>query len=269
MLHAVLGAGVFTVTEPTVGGISGFVVGLLGPDVIGVIGYMGAIFYVGTYLLLQLGVIRGDGYLYPLLNLIASGSVLISLAAHFNPFSAFIETSWVTISVMGIARHWYVMNYLTLSEEEGQVAAVLTPGLKKDRAKRLLRLGRFVDAPPETHIATEGEVLKDLSLVVDGHCRIERGGQTVAILRQGALVGELTYATGAPATASVVVAEPSRLFQIDCAQLRAFLVKNEDIAAALEGSITGDLRRKLHETTRRLSEHVSAQAQGTAQQHRG
>jgi CRP-like cAMP-binding protein len=269
MLRAVLGTGVLNVTEPALGGISGFVVGLLGLEAISYIGYMGAIFYVGTYLLLQLGLIRGDGYLYPSLNLIASGSVLISLSAHFNPFSAFIETSWVTISLMGIARHWYVMNFLTLSEEEAQVAAVLTPGLKKDRAKRLLRLGRFVDAPAEMRIATEGEALKDLSLVVEGHCRIERGGQTVAILRQGALVGELTYATGAPATASVVVAEPSRLFQTDCAQLRAFLVKNEDIAAALEGSITGDLRRKLSETTRRLSEHVTAQTQGAAQQRQG
>ena len=106
MLRAVLGTGVLNVTEPALGGISGFVVGLLGLEAISYIGYMGAIFYVGTYLLLQLGLIRGDGYLYPSLNLIASGSVLISLSAHFNPFSAFIETSWVTISLMGIARHW-------------------------------------------------------------------------------------------------------------------------------------------------------------------
>jgi CRP-like cAMP-binding protein len=69
----------------------------------------------------------------------------------------------------------------------------------------------------------------------------------------------LTYATGAPATASVVVAEPTRLFQVDCAALRSFLQKNEDIAAAIEGSITVDLRRKLAETTRRLSDQTQAQ----------
>jgi CRP-like cAMP-binding protein len=246
-------------SELATGGISGLVIGLLGPEAIEVIGYIGAIFYVGTYLLLQLGIIRGDGYLYPSLNLIASGSVLISLSAHFNPFSAFIETSWVTISLIGIARHWYVKNYVNLSPEEQRVAETLTPGLPKDRAKRLLRLGRFLDAPPETRIAEEGLPLTDLSLIIDGHCRIERGAQTVALLRNGALVGELTYATGAPATASVVVAEPTRLFQVDCAALRSFLQKNEDIAAAIEGSITVDLRRKLAETTRRLSDQTQAQ----------
>ncbi len=240
------------------GGISGFMLDLLGAETITVIGYIGAIFYVGTYLILQLGLIKGEGYLYPFLNLIASGSVLISLSQHFNPFSAFIETSWITISLMGLARHWYVTNYLNLSDEEQQAANVLTPGLKKDRAKRMLRLGRFIDAAPETRIAEEGRPLKDLSLVISGHCRIERSGQIVALLRDGALVGELTYATGEPATASVVVAEPSRLFQVDCGALRQFLAKNEDIAMALEGSVSGDLRRKLADTTRRLSEFTTS-----------
>jgi CRP-like cAMP-binding protein len=250
-------------TEEAPAGISAFMLHLLGAETITAIGYIGAIFYVGTYLILQLGLIKGDGYLYPFLNLIASGSVLISLSQHFNPFSAFIETSWVTISVLGIARHWYVINYLNLSDEEQRAANVLTPGLKKDRARRLLRLGRFLDAEPGLLLAQENQPLKDLSLVVSGHCRIERAGQTVAMLRDGALVGELTYATGAPATASVIVTEPSRLFQVDCVALRQFLQKNEDIAAALEASVSGDLRRKLAETTRRLSDFTSGAGQPT------
>ncbi len=241
--------------DPAAGGLSGIILGVLGTEVIGAIGIVGVVFYIGAYLCLQLGLIRGDGYLFPVLNLIASGSILVSLSQNYNPFSAFIETAWVTISLIGITRIWFVARYVNLSPEEQQVANTLTPGLKKDRVKRLLRLGRFLDAAPELRIAEEGRPLKDLTLLITGHCRIERGSQTVALLRDGALVGELTYATGAPATASVVVAEPSRLFQVDCAALRAFLLKNDDIAAALEGSITVDLRRKLAETTRRLSEH--------------
>ncbi|MFZ5710119.1 MAG: Crp/Fnr family transcriptional regulator [Pseudomonadota bacterium] len=241
-----------------VGPISGFVVAALGADLIGYIGVLGVFFYIGSYLALQLGLIRGDGYPYPVLNLIGSGSVLISLSTHFNPFSAFIETSWVTISLIGIARHWFVMRYVRLSEDEQRVAGVLVPRLKKDRAKRFLRLGRFVDAEAGLALATEGQPLRDLSLVVRGHCRIERRGQLVAVLRDGALVGELTYATGAPATASVVVADRTLLFQIDCGDLRAFLARNPDIAAELEASITGDLRGKLAEATRRLSEQAGA-----------
>jgi CRP-like cAMP-binding protein len=238
------------------GPIAGTVVGLLGEPLIGWIGIVGVVFYIGSYLALQLGLLKGEGYTYPILNLIGSGSVLISLSTHFNPFSAFVETSWVTISCIGILRHWFVTTYVRLSEEEGQVAAILLPGLKKDRAKRLLALGRFIDAPPELRLASEDAPIRDLSVVVRGHCRIERRGQVVALLRDGALVGELTYATGAPATATVVVAEPSRLFQIDCGALRGYLARNADVAAALETAITGDLRGKLAEATRRLSENV-------------
>lgn len=242
--------------EMEYGPISGAVVSLLGTDLIGWIGIVGVVFYIGSYLALQLGLLKGDGYTYPVLNLIGSGSVLISLSTHFNPFSAFVETSWVTISCIGILRHWFVTRYIRLSDEEAQVAAILVPELKKDRAKRLLALGRFIDAPPGLRIATEGAPIRDLSVVVHGHCRIEQRDKVVALLRDGALVGELTYATGAPATATVVVADPSRLFQIDCGSLRGHIARNADVAAALETAITGDLRGKLAEATRRLSERV-------------
>lgn len=237
--------------EPT--GLSDLVVLLLGPGLIGVIGIIGVVFYIGAYIALQLGLIRGDGYLFPSLNLIASGSILISQSVNFNPFATFIESSWVTISCVGIARIWFVKRFVNLSPEEQQVASILVPKSKKDRAKRLLRIGRFVDASDGSRIADEGLPLRDLALLVRGHCRIEHGGKTVAILRDGALVGELTYATGAPATASVIVGEPSRLFLVNCVELRSFLAKNSDLALELESAITGDLRTKLAETTRRLS----------------
>lgn len=233
-------------------GLSALVVSLLGPDLIGIIGIIGVVFYIGAYLALQLGLIRGDTYLFPSLNLVASGSILISLSINFNPFAAFIETSWVTISCIGIARVWFVKHFVNLSAEEQQVAAILVPRAKKDRAKRLLRIGRFIDANEGLRIAEEGLPLEDLSLLVRGHCRIEHGGRTVAISRDGALVGELTYATGAPATASVIVGERSRLFLINCKVLRGFLSKNPDLALELESAITGDLRAKLTDTTRRL-----------------
>ncbi|MFN0115684.1 MAG: Crp/Fnr family transcriptional regulator [Paracoccaceae bacterium] len=241
-------------TASELGPVSGFVVGLLGAGTIEYIGIVGVFFYIGSYLALQLSLVRGDGYLYPTLNLIGSGSVLISLSTHFNPFSAFIESAWVTISLIGIARHWIVTRFMRLTPEEKRVADILLPGLKADRAKRFLRLGRFLDAAPGTRIADEGRALRDLSLLIHGHCRIERRGQTVAILRDGALVGELTYATGAPATATVVVAEPTRFFQIDCVALRAYLARNPDVSAVMESAMTGDLRGKLAEATRRLSE---------------
>ena len=218
------------------------------------LGAFGVLVYVGAYLALQLGVIRGDGYAFPALNLAASLAILVSLGQHFNPFSATIEIAWTVISIIGITRLYLVSRYVRLDADEQIVASTLIPGLTKDRARSLLALGRFTDVAAGSELAREGAPLADLSLVIDGVCRIDRGGLTLAAIRDGALVGELTYATGRPATASVLAEVSTRVFQIECVALRAFLAKNPDIAREMEMSISGDLRDKLIDTTRRLAE---------------
>lgn len=54
------------------------------PQISTMIGVFGAGLYILGYFLLQLGIIRGNGALYPLLVIVAAGSVLISMAEHFN-----------------------------------------------------------------------------------------------------------------------------------------------------------------------------------------
>lgn len=218
-----------------------------------VIGAVGVVLYVGAYLALQLGLLRGQGYLYPTLNLIASGSVLISLTRDFNPFSATIEICWVTISIIGISRIFIVHRFISLSDEQAEVARRIVPSLKKDRVRRLMRLGRFVDAPEGTVLTVQGEAVADLVMVMDGLCSIDRGGLHIGSISVGALVGELTLFSGAPATATVTTVTPSRLFLIERKALLAFLVRNPDALADMERSVAGDLRMKLTETTTRLS----------------
>jgi CRP-like cAMP-binding protein len=151
-----------------------------------------------------------------------------------------------------------VRNYIHLTPEQTAVVQVLAPGLSKDLARRLLRLGRFEDAAPGLPLAQEGVPLQDLTLLLTGHARVDRGGQTVATVRAGGLVGEMTYATGAAATASVMVDAPSRLFRLDCTALRAFLARNPEIASRMEMAVTGDLRTKLDRTTAALRSQSGA-----------
>ena len=59
-----------------------------------VAGYGGVAFYLGSYGLLQLGVLRGNSYTYAALNLLAAALVLVSLFRNWNLFSAIIQISW-------------------------------------------------------------------------------------------------------------------------------------------------------------------------------
>lgn len=69
-----------------------------------IIGTIGVVIGLTAYFLLQAGRLRGDGMLFPVLNLIGATLIAISLLWHWN-FAAFmLEAAWMLISMYGIAR---------------------------------------------------------------------------------------------------------------------------------------------------------------------
>ena len=216
-------------------------------------GILGVAVYVVSYFALQAGFLRGNGYAYPALNLLAAVAILASLSNDFNLFAASIQAIWIAISVVGIARLWAVRRFLTLSDDDRGAALALVPGLAKDRARKFLRLGRWIDCAPGAVLADEGTAVGSLSYIAEGRCRIDHRGVPVAAIGPGGMIGEMTYQTGAPATATVVAATPVRVLRIEAGMLRDFLERNEDVAEALERAVAGDLRYKLAATTRALS----------------
>ena len=72
-------------------------------------------------------------------------------------------------------------------------------------------------------------------------------------------IGEITYLSGEPATATAKVIEKMHLIRFEADKLRAFLQKNPDIGAILEQNMANHLRSKLVS----MSETAS-QAPGTA-----
>lgn len=218
------------------------------------VGALGLALYIGSFLALQLGLIRGVGYLYAFLNLLAASCVLVSLLEHFNLFAAIIQSAWILISIIGIARLYLVHRYLSLTGDERAAAHRLVPRLPKDRVRKLLAQGAWTDAVPGHVLATEGRPVENLVFVAEGVCRIEVGGVTVATVGPGGIIGEMTYLTGQPATATVIVETPARLLAFDRRRLGAFLDRHEDIGAELEQGIAGDLRGKLAATSRALAE---------------
>lgn len=222
-------------------------------DFLDIIGTLGVFGYVGAYLALQLGFLKGDGYIFPSINLVASLAVMFSLTRDFNPFSVTIEICWSVISIIGITRIYLVSRFINLSDEEAEVARRIVPSLKKDQAKKFLKLGKFVDSQEGRILTKQGETVIDIAMIMSGMCNVERGGTHIATLSIGALVGELTLSTGAPATATVRTVVPSRLFLVNRMALLKFLQQNPEAAADIERSIAGDLRLKLTDTSTRLS----------------
>lgn len=71
-----------------------------------VVGLFGVVLTLLAYLALQARRMSGDGFMYPLLNLIGAGAILVSLIydTHTNLSAFAIESAWCVISLYGIYR---------------------------------------------------------------------------------------------------------------------------------------------------------------------
>ena len=74
------------------------------PELAGLAGFA---LYMGSYALLSAGILDCRTYAYAAMNLAAAACVLVSLTESFNLASALIQSSWVAISLFGLARLWH------------------------------------------------------------------------------------------------------------------------------------------------------------------
>jgi hypothetical protein len=70
------------------------------------IGNIGVVVLMVTYLMLQLNKLSSDGLAYSVLNAAGAGLIVISLLSDFNLSALVIEVFWVLISFVGIYRYF-------------------------------------------------------------------------------------------------------------------------------------------------------------------
>jgi len=70
------------------------------------VGLVGIVMIVGSYLLLQTGKIRSDDLNYSVFNGLGALCILYSIAFAFNLSAFLVETFWAIISVVGLVRYF-------------------------------------------------------------------------------------------------------------------------------------------------------------------
>lgn len=69
-----------------------------------IVGIAGVALIAGSYLLLQLERIESRDPMYPAMNALGAGLVLVSLVFDFNLSAFVIESFWIVISLIGLYR---------------------------------------------------------------------------------------------------------------------------------------------------------------------
>lgn len=218
-----------------------------------VLGLVGVVVYVGAYFALQLGLVRGQGYLYASLNTAAACCMLLSLTQNFNLSSAVIQVVYIAISVFGMARFYLLTHSIRFTDEERGFLDAVAPNLTKWQARRLLDLGVWQTRPAGTVLAEEGRPVSHFHYLADGAADVAVDAGRVAELGSGSMIGEMSCLNGVPASATVTLTEPSRVFGIDVKALNAYLARNQPVRHELESRFAGHIGQKLMRANAALS----------------
>ncbi|MEO0634537.1 MAG: cyclic nucleotide-binding domain-containing protein [Pseudomonadota bacterium] len=223
-------------------------------------GFAGVAFYLGAYGALQFGLVRGNGYPYALLNLAAAALVLVSLFASWNLFSAIIQISWISLSIIGMLRVWILTRGLRFNAEEQDLLNAHFPTLRKIDARTMLRAGHWRDLAPGDALTEQTLPVTQLSYIHTGGVDIEVGGQIIADVGPGGFIGEMGCMASAPASATVRVNQPTRIFAISSDALRRLVRRNPDLRPHLELAFSGNTRAKLMATNAKLEQSLKSHA---------
>ncbi len=224
-----------------------------------IFGLIGVIVYISSYFSLQAGIVKGEGYLYASLNTVAATCVLLSLVNNFNLSSTIIQVTYIAISIFGMTRFYLLSHKIEFNSEERAFLSIAAPNLQKLHARKLLDLGNWQTTEVEFPLTNEGETITHLHFLLDGEAAVSVSGKRIANLDACSLVGEISYLSKMPASASVTLTKPSRLFSIDTAILDKFLIRNQQVRSELEASIANQISGKLI----RANKTLLAQVEGT------
>lgn len=234
-------------------------------DTYQIAGIAGVVFYLGAYGALQLGLVRGNGYPYAIMNLAGASLVLVSLFTSWNLFSAIIQISWIALSAVGILRVWVLTQGLRFNAEEQTLLDAHFPTLRKLDARTLFKTGDWHDLQVGDLLTQQNTPVTQLSYIHSGGVDIDVGGQTIADVGPGGFIGEMGCMTSAPASATVRINQPARIFAVPSEALRRLVKRNPDLGPHLELAFSGNTRAKLMATNARLEQSLKATAPMSAQ----
>jgi hypothetical protein len=114
-----------------------------------------------------------------------------------------------------------------------------------------------IDLPPGATLFQTGDSEDSTYIIVDGHVRIHRDGQTLNHLGPLTVFGEMATLTGEPRTASATTQTATRLLRLDRQFLDELIEENPHVGISIVHVVAGYLRTNVAELLRLRSAHAA------------
>lgn len=131
------------------------------------------------------------------------------------------------------------------SEEEQAVREEVFASLEDQDVRRLLDLAEWRNAGPGDLLVEADQPLDDLILVSGGTALVKVDDRVVGQVKKDYFVGEMSYLTGAPASARVEVTLPCRYLRWSQSGLEEYLKDRAALRYGFLGVLGLDLTRKI------------------------
>jgi hypothetical protein len=192
------------------------------------------------------------------LRAIVAVAALIGLAhASFMTGSGLLAFWWAVLllgSLMLLGKRLLENSKVRFTREEEEMLGGLLSRLPRSRARHLLDQGFWLSGREGDTLTREDEAVTHLYYLASGEARVVSHGRQVGTCRGGDLIGELTILSGDRASATVVLAGPSRFWCAPANVLRPYIDAHDDVRHALEEGFGTSLKNKLRHSNELIAE---------------
>jgi hypothetical protein len=177
---------------------------------------------------------------------VASGLTKIVYRAFFavDLVSVFWESIFVLVNIGQLLVIWYYEKHHRFGEEQSHFVDNV-PGVERSAIKRLLELSELERYEPGTALTEENKPVSKLMYLADGVVKVESGDRIVAICGPGDYIGELSFLSGRPASATAIVVKPVRVLAFDQKRLADAIEADAQLKRTLETALNKNLAGKL------------------------
>ena len=159
------------------------------------------------------------------------------------------------ILINAYALFWLIRDRLNLRlpEKEGPLLREALSGLDDAQISRLLKAADWQDCNPGDILTSQDAPVDALYFMCSGRANVEVNKSLVTYLEKGSFIGEIAYLTGNPATATVVIDEPSRVLKFSKMRMAKVIAADDQINGIIYQLLGRDLAMKMRRSnTRRV-----------------
>lgn len=115
--------------------------------------------------------------------------------------------------------------------------------LSKKHLDLIARVADHVEVAPGTELTREGRPQPHMAVIITGGASVTVGGEVLATLGAGDVVGELSLVDDQPASATVTTTEPTSIWNIAKAGFTPVWEKNPELSTAMLQAVVARLRK--------------------------